>query len=438
MSAGWRLRYFCNRGRRSNQIARKPAGSTMHSLRRGATTDGNFLRSELSAADPGWRLVLLALAMASFGIGTTEFVIMGLLPEVAGDLGVTIPQAGLLVSGYALGVVFGAPLLAAATARLERRRALMLLIAIFIGGNALCAIAPSYALLMSARIVTALCHGAFFGVGAVVASRVVPAKRRAQAIALMFTGLTLANVLGVPFGTALGQSLGWRATFWAVAAIGAGVAMALYAWLPRHMPAQGAGLMQQARTLGRAPVLLAMLISVLASASLFSVFTYIAPVLERVTRETPHQVTWILVVFGLGLTLGNLAGGRLGDWRLMPSVIGVFIALISVLALFTVTERTPALAITTIFLWGAVAFALVSPLQMRVVNEASGAADLASTLNQGAFNLGNAAGAFAGELALTHGVSYGSLPWLGAGLATAGLAFSVLAWALDRRAPVVA
>jgi DHA1 family inner membrane transport protein len=371
--------------------------------------------------------------MASFAIGTTEFVIMGLLPEVAGDLSVTIPQAGLLVSGYALGVVFGAPILAAATARLERRHALLLLIAIFIGGNLLCAIAPNYGLLMSARIVTALCHGAFFGVGAVVASRVVPAEKRAQALALMFTGLTLANVLGVPFGTALGQALGWRATFWAVVGIGLAVAIALHAWLPRGMAPSGTGLMQQARTLGRAPVLLAMLISVLASASLFSLFTYIAPVLETVTRETPRQVTWILVVFGAGLTLGNLAGGRLADWRLMPSVIGIFAALIAVLALFAVTDQSAPLAVMTIFLWGAAAFALVSPLQMRVVNEASGAPDLASTLNQGAFNLGNAAGAFAGELALTHGLAYGSLPWLGAGLATGGLAFSVLSWRMERQ-----
>jgi len=379
------------------------------------------------------RLVLFALAMASFAIGTTEFVIMGLLPEVAGDLAVTIPQAGLLVSGYALGVVFGAPILAAATARLDRRHALLLLIAIFIGGNLLCAIAPNYVLLMGARIVTALCHGAFFGVGAVVASRVVPAEKRAQALALMFTGLTLANVLGVPFGTALGQALGWRATFWAVVAIGLAVAVALYAWLPRGMAPSGTGLIQQARTLGRAPVLLAMLISVLASASLFSLFTYIAPVLETVTRETPRQVTWILVVFGAGLTLGNLAGGRLADWRLMPSVIGIFAALIAVLALFSITDQSPPLAVMTIFLWGAAAFALVSPLQMRVVSEASGAPDLASTLNQGAFNLGNAAGAFAGELALTHGLAYGSLPWLGAGLATGGLAFSVLSWRLERQ-----
>jgi DHA1 family inner membrane transport protein len=387
----------------------------------------------LSAAS----LALLALAMASFGIGTTEFVIMGLLPNVAGDLGVSIPKAGLLVSGYALGVAFGAPILAVATARLDRRRALLILIGIFIFGNFLCAIAPSYWLLMAARIATAFCHGAFFGLGSVVAAQVVPAEKRARAIALMFTGLTLANVLGVPFGTALGQALGWRATFWAVVGIGVAAAIALYAWLPRGIPSPRASLMQEARSLGRPQVLLAMLISVLASASLFSVFTYIAPILENVTRESPHQVTWALVVFGAGLTVGNLVGGRLGDWRLMPSVIAIFILLIGVLAAFTVTDRASWLALMTLFVWGGLTFALVSPLQMRVMNEASDAPNLASTLNQGAFNLGNASGAFAGGIALTDGVAYGSIPWLGAALAAAGLGFSVFSYWLDRgqRAP---
>lgn len=379
-------------------------------------------------------LPLLALAMASFGIGTTEFVIMGLLPDVAHDLAVTIPHAGLLVSGYALGVASGAPILAVATARLERRPALLLLIGIFILGNCLCAVAPSYALLMGARIVTAFSHGAFFGLGAVVAANVAPPAKRAQAIALMFTGLTLANVLGVPFGTALGQAAGWRATFWAVVAIGIVAALALYAWLPRGIKSSGDGLMQEARTLGRVQVLLAMLISVLASASLFSVFTYITPILENVTRESPHQVTWVLLIFGVGLALGNILGGRLADWRLMPSVIAIFILLIVVLAILTVTSPVPWLAGTTIFLWGVLAFGLVSPLQMRVVNEASAAPNLASTLNQGAFNIGNAAGAFAGELALTDGVSYDHIPWIGAGLAAFGLVFSLLSHLLDRPA----
>jgi DHA1 family inner membrane transport protein len=391
------------------------------------------MKDALTNSARSQRLPLLALAAASFAIGTTEFVIMGLLPDVARELSVTIPQAGLLVTGYALGVAFGAPILAVATAQLDRRRALLLLIGIFIVGNFLCALAPNYALLMAARIVTAFGHGAFFGLGAVVAAEVVPPHKKTQAIALMFTGLALANVLGVPFGTALGQALGWRATFWAVVGIGLVAALALYTWLPRGIVSKGAGLMQEARTLGRAQVLLAMLISVLASASLFSVFTYLTPMLEYVTRESPHQVTWVLLLFGVGLTFGNLLGGRLGDWRLMPAVIGIFILLIVILTGLTIAVHVPWLAVTIIFVWGVLAFALVSPLQTRVVTEASGAPNLASTLNQGAFNLGNAAGAFAGDLALTDGLPYGNIPWIGAGFAATGLAFCLLSYLLDRR-----
>src|SRR6202140_5795242 len=263
------------------------------------------------------RLPLLALALASFGIGTTEFVIMGLLPDVAGDLGVTIPQAGLLVTGYALSVAFGSPFLAVATARMDRRKALLLLIGIFILGNLLCALAPNYALLMAARIVTALCHSAFFGLGAVVAATLVPEQKRAQAIAMMFAGLTLANVLGVPFGTALGEAVGWRNTFWAVVVIGFAAAFALYTWLPRNLPTPRMKLIHEARSLGSTQVILAMLISVVVSASLFGVFTYITPILENVTLISPHAVTLMLLLFGIGLTAGNFLGGWLGDWKLV-------------------------------------------------------------------------------------------------------------------------
>src|SRR5882762_9356907 len=244
------------------------------------------------------RLPLLALALASFGIGTTEFVIMGLLPDVAGDLGITIPQAGLLVTGYALSVAFGSPFLAVATARMDRRKALLVLIGIFILGNLLCALAPNYSLLMAARIVTALCHGAFFGLGAVVAATLVPEQKKAQAIAMMFAGLTLANVLGVPFGTALGEAVGWRNTFWAVVVIGFAAAFAVYAWLPRDIPAPRMQFIHEARSLGSTQVILAMLISVAVSASLFSVFTYITPILENVTVISPHEVTFVLLLFG--------------------------------------------------------------------------------------------------------------------------------------------
>jgi DHA1 family inner membrane transport protein len=379
---------------------------------------------------------LLALALASFGIGTTEFVIMGLLPDVAGDLGVTIPQAGLLVTGYALSVAFGSPFLAVATARMDRRKALLMLIGIFILGNLLCALAPNYALLMAARIVTALCHGAFFGLGAVVAATLVPEQKKAQAIAMMFAGLTLANVLGVPFGTALGEAVGWRNTFWAVVVIGFAAAFALYAWLPRNMPTPRMKLILEARSLGSTQVILAMLISVVVSASLFGVFTYITPILENVTLISPHEVTLMLLLFGIGLTAGNFLGGWLGDWKLMPSVIGILALLIPVLSLFTLTSASLVPAAVTIFCWGLLAFALISPLQMRVVNEAAQAPNLASTLNQGAFNLGNAAGAWIGGLALTNGLAYRELPWIGVALAAVAFTLSVLSHRLDVKASV--
>jgi DHA1 family inner membrane transport protein len=382
------------------------------------------------------RLPLLALALASFGIGTTEFVITGLLPDVAGDLGVTIPQAGLLVTGYALSVAFGSPFLAVATARMDRRKALLLLIGIFILGNLLCALAPNYALLMAARIVTALCHGAFFGLGAVVAAALVPEQKKAQAIAMMFAGLTLANVLGVPFGTALGEAVGWRNTFWAVVVIGFAAAFALYAWLPRNMPTPRMKLIHEARSLGSTQVILAMLISVAVSASLFGVFTYITPILENVTLISPHEVTLMLLLFGIGLTAGNFLGGWLGDWKLMPSVIGILALLIPVLGLFTLTSTSLVPAAVTIFCWGLLAFALISPLQMRVVNEATQAPNFASTLNQGAFNLGNAAGAWIGGLALTNGLAYRELPWIGVALAAVAFTLSFLSHRFDVKASV--
>ncbi|WP_298967641.1 MFS transporter [uncultured Methylobacterium sp.] len=390
------------------------------------------LRAGADASRPSPTLALVALAVASFGIGTTEFVIMGLLPEMATDLGVTIPQAGLLVSAYALSVTFGSPVVAVLVARLDRRRALLALVGLFILGNALCALASGYGLLMLARIVTALCHGAFFGLGSVVAADLVPPQRKASAIAAMFTGLTLANVLGVPFGTALGHAYGWRATFAAVVGIGVVAALALLAWLPRRLPAEGGDLLAEARVLRRPQVLLAMLLSVLASASLFSVFTYVAPLLAATAGATPNQITGILLLFGVGLTLGNMLGGRLGDWRLMPSVVGLAVALVATLLALVPASAGLIPATAVIGLWGILAFALVAPLQMRVLNAADGARALASTVNQGAFNFGNAAGAWIGGVAIDAGLAYGTLPVLGAGLAAAVAAVGIVALRMDR------
>lgn len=360
---------------------------------------------------------------------------MGLLPEVAADLGVSIPSAGLLVTGYALGVVFGAPIVAMATARLPRKPVLVGLAALFVIGNLFCAIAPNYWLLMAARVFTAFGHGAFFGIGSVVAASLVPRNKRASAIALMFAGLTLSNILGVPAGTALGEAFGWRATFLAVVGIGL-ISVAAIAWLVPSDVAEpsGGGLLGELRVLGKLQVWLAMLIASLASASLFAVFTYIKPYLTDVSGLPTATVTWVLLLFGAGMTIGNIIGGRLADWKLMPTVIATLLAMALLFAIFTGLGAIASVAVTIVFLWGMLIFIVVPPLQIRVVEAAAEGPNLAATLNQGAFNVGNAGGAWIGGLAISWGVSYANLPLVGAALALLAVAVAVLSQSLDRRA----
>ncbi|AOJ03638.1 arabinose transporter permease [Burkholderia mayonis] len=378
-------------------------------------------------------LPLLALAISAFAIGTTEFVIMGLLPDVARDLAVTLPSAGLLVSGYALGVAAGAPLLAVLTSKMPRKAALQLLMSIFIAGNVLCAVAQGYGMLMIARVVTSFAHGSFFGIGAVVAASLVPVDKRASAIALMFTGLTLANVLGVPFGTFVGQMFGWRATFWIVAALGVASFAGIAALVPNRRDAAGAALGRELRVLKEPQVWLALTMTVLGFGGVFVVFTYIAPILEDVAGFSPHSVSFVLVLFGAGLTVGNTIGGKLADRALMPSLIAILIALIVVMAVFAKTSHLPVAAAVTVFVWGIAAFATVPPLQARVVEKAAHAPNLASTLNIGAFNVGNAGGAWLGGVALSHGMPLDALPWLAAAVTLAALVVTMFAARLDTR-----
>lgn len=380
-------------------------------------------------------LPILALAIASFCIGTTEFVIMGLLPEVAADLGVSIPNAGLLVTGYALGVVIGAPIIAIATASLPRKPVLIGLAMLFVIGNLFCAVAPNYWMLMIARVVTAFGHGAFFGIGSVVAANLVPRHKRASAIALMFAGLTLANILGVPAGTALGEAFGWRATFFAVVAIGIAAVIAIAVLVPANKDEQkGGGILSEIKVLGKLQVWLAMLISALASAGLFAVFTYIKPILTDVSGIPTSTVTFVLLLFGAGMTVGNIVGGKLADWKLMPTVIGTLVALMFTHALLAEVSGNAIAAVAVIFLWGVLTFVIVPPLQMRVVETADEAPNLAATLNQGAFNVGNASGAWIGGAALTWGVSYQYLPYVGSALAVVGLLVALWSLLLDRKA----
>ena len=377
---------------------------------------------------------LLALAISAFAIGTTEFVIMGLLPEVARDLAVSIPSAGLLVSGYALGVAVGAPLLAVVTSKMPRKLALQLLMGVFIVGNVLCAVASDYSVLMIARVVTSFAHGSFFGIGAVVAASLVPQEKRASAIALMFTGLTLANVLGVPFGTFIGQEFGWRTAFWVVAALGVASLAGIAALVPNKHDTGPAGLAHEVRVLKDQQVWMALAMTIVGFGGVFVVFTYIAPILEQVSGFSPRGVTLILVLFGVGLTIGNTVGGKLADRALMPSLMGILLALAVVMAIFTRTSHSQVAAAMTIFVWGIAAFATVPPLQMRVVEKATAAPNLASTLNIGAFNLGNAGGAWLGGLAIGHGMGLDALPWVAAVVSLAALLLTWLAARMD--APV--
>lgn len=381
---------------------------------------------------------LFALAVAAFGIGTTEFVIMGLLPDVARDLGVSAPAAGMLVSGYALGVAAGAPLLAIITARWPRKQALVGLMSLFIVGNILCAIAPTYNLLMVARIVTAFCHAAFFGIGAVVAAELVPREKRAQAVALMFTGLTVANILGVPFGTAFGHAAGWRSTFAAITVIGLLAVLMLWICLPKKIPMQGGSIFQEFRAIAQTQVQLSLLISTLASISMFSVLTYIAYILLDVTGFSTQQESWVLLLFGAGITVGGLVGGRLADWRLMPVLAVLFVCIALVLVQFSWSSHLPIPTLITMFVWGAFAFAVVPAAQIRVLDKAREAPNLASTLNQGAFNMGNATGAWLGGMAISAGLPLTDLPLLGAAVAILALATVLLSAQLDRRARVTA
>ncbi|WP_328990483.1 MFS transporter [Kribbella sp. NBC_01245] len=377
---------------------------------------------------------LLALAIGAFGIGTTEFVIMGLLPEVATDFGVSIPSAGLLISGYALGVVVGAPLLTAIGSKVSRKTVLIALMGLFIVGNLISALAPTYGVLMTGRIVAALSHGAFFGVGSVVAASLVPKAKQASAIALMFTGLTIANVLGVPGGTALGQEFGWRSTFWAVTALGVIGLLGIVALVPKQTVTEGGGLRSELAMFKNVQVWLALAMTALGFAGVFASFTYIAPMMTDVAGFSSGAVTWLLVLFGGGLVVGNILGGKAADRSLMPSLYVILALLATVLAVFVFTAHAKLPAAITIALFGAAGFATVAPLQMRVMDKAKGAPALASAANIAAFNLGNAIGAYLGGLTIEHGLGYTAPNWVGAALAASGLAVAVLSGVLDRNA----
>ncbi|WJR67739.1 MFS transporter [Neorhizobium sp. CSC1952] len=382
-------------------------------------------------------LALYALTAGAFGIGVTEFVIMGLLIDVSADLGVSISAAGLLISGYALGVVIGAPLLGAIAGRWSKKTLLMSLMVVFTIGNLACALAPDYWTLMAARVLTAFAHASFFGVGSVVATSLVAPNKKASAIAIMFTGLTVANILGVPFGTWLGQAYGWRSTFFAVTAIGVVALAVIAALVPKDKAGddrQEEGSQGVLAVLGRRAVILGLLTTVLSWVGVFAGFTYIAPILTEITGFSEAAVSPILLVFGGGLVVGNLLGGWLADRRLVPTVVASLVALSVVLLAMTAAIHQPVLAVIAIGLFGAAAFATVSPLQMWVLQKAEGAGQgLASSFNIAAFNLGNAIGAWLGGIVIDHGPGLGSVTLVAGLVPIAALAVALFAIRLDKR-----
>ncbi|ALH81764.1 MFS transporter [Sphingopyxis macrogoltabida] len=364
---------------------------------------------------------LLALATGAFGIGITEFAPMGLLPDMAEGLGVSIPAAGLLVSAYALGVMLGAPLMTLTTARMKRRTLLIALMGIFTLGNFLSAIAADYTTLMVARVITSFNHGAFFGVGSVVAASIVAPEKRASAVAAMFMGLTLANVIGVPLAPWIGESFGWRTAFGGIAVWGLVTMAALWFALPDTPQPAGGDMRAELGVFRRREVLVALALTAIGSAAMFTVFTYIAPILKEATGISTLHVTAMLVIYGLGLTFGNWLGGVFADRSIDRTLIVSLAGLAVTLLIFAAAMFEPLAAAVTIFFWGIATFAIVPPLQMRVMEAASDAPNLASAVNIGAFNLGNAIGAAVGGGVIGLGLGFPAVSIAGAVMAVAGL-----------------
>lgn len=386
-------------------------------------------------------IALLALTLSAFAIGTTEFVIVGLIPTVAADLGIGLPSAGLLVSLYALGVAIGAPVLTALTGKLPRKALLLGLMALFTVGNLLAWRAPSYETLVAARILTGLAHGVFFSIGSTIATGLVPKEKAASAIAIMFTGLTVALVTGVPLGTFIGQHFGWRETFLAVSALGVIAFVGSWIFVPsdiRHTAP--ASLAQQAKVLAEPRLLLVYAKTAIGYGGSFIPFTFLAPILTDVAGFSAGAVGWVMLVYGVSVAVGNIWGGKLAD-RLgpIPALKIIFALLAAVLLLFNFAAPHKWFAVVAVLLWGAVAFGNVPGLQVYVVKQAERftpqAVDVASGLNIAAFNLGIAGAAWAGGLIVTH-LGLMHTPWIGALVVLVSLALTQWSGVLDRRSGI--
>ncbi|MFW1852889.1 MFS transporter [Acinetobacter guillouiae] len=378
---------------------------------------------------------LLALAIGAFAIGTTEFSPMGFLPQIAENLNISIPTAGMLITAYALGVMIGAPFMTLWFGRFPRRKALILAMIIFTIGNILAAIAPNYWGLMAARILTSLNHGVFFGIGSIVATSVVPKDKQASAVATMFMGLTIANIGGVPLATWVGQNIGWRMSFAAIALLGVITMLSLWKALPEDKASQRPDVKAELKVLTRLPVVLALLTTVMSAGAMFTLYTYIAPSLQNITHASPMFITLMLVLIGIGFSIGNHLGGKFADLSLTKTLTSFLLLLMVSMLLFPLLAQTQIGAALALIVWGAAAFAVVPPLQMRVMSVAHEAPGLASSVNIGAFNLGNALGATAGGAVLSMGMSYAAVSIAGAVLTALGLVLVFIQMKMNK-APV--
>jgi MFS transporter, DHA1 family, inner membrane transport protein len=377
-------------------------------------------------------LALLALAVVTFGIGTTEFATMGLLPQIADGVGVSVPHAGNLVSAYALGVVVGAPLLTGIGARVPHKRLLLLLTGLFVVGNTASALAPNFGLLFAARFLAGLPHGALFGVGAVVASRLVAADRAARAVSRVFLGLTIANIVGVPAGTALGQHLGWRYAYCAVAVIGLVALLALALLVPHQPRGPQAGIRQELRAMGNRQVFIGLATAVVGFGGFFAVYSYLVPMLTHLTGLSDAKTTWVLALYGVGMTLGTLLAGPLTDRALRPTLYAGITLLGAALVTFYFTVHSTVPALVTVTFIGAMGALVTTPVQMLLMLNAKDAPTMAAASNHSAFNMANAAGAWLGGLVISAGWGWAAPNLVGAALAAAGLALAVTGGLLDR------
>ncbi len=384
-------------------------------------------------------LPLVALFVTAFAFGTTEFVIAGILPQLADGLGVTIPAAGILVSGYALAIAIGGPLLTMATTSVARKRLLLVLASVFVAGQLACALAPGFASMLVFRIVTACAHGVFFGVAMVVATGLVPPNRRGMAVAVVLAGLTVSNILGVPLGAAIGNAFGWRATFWAMFVLGLATVAAILLLLPRQGGPRPAAprLAQEVGVLARQQVWTTLIVMLMLMMCQYVPFTYIAPLLREVTQLDAATIPWVLLINGLGATLGVWIGGRLADWKLMPALITLLIVQSGVAACLYLFAPSPLAMMILVPLWGCVNFSIGTPLQTRILSWTTDAPNLASSLIPAGFNLGIAIAAFVGGQIITSGLGYRALPLVGVVSMLVAAVVAAASWSWEKRSGAV-